>query len=76
MPYTFSMSDSEHALHEHIRAERVRRTVEAFAVDAIRYTISAGVAEAEGEETLESLMARADAALYTAKNEGRNRVAA
>lgn len=37
-------------------------------------TLSAGVAVARGEESCESLLRRADRALYTAKREGRNRV--
>jgi diguanylate cyclase (GGDEF)-like protein len=38
-------------------------------------TISAGVAEWDREEEWTALVARADAALYRAKREGRNRVA-
>jgi diguanylate cyclase (GGDEF)-like protein len=38
-------------------------------------TASVGVANLHGaEDTLEKLLKRADQALYTAKNEGRNRV--
>jgi diguanylate cyclase len=37
-------------------------------------TLSIGVAVAEAGESLESLMQRADAALYAAKQNGRNRV--
>jgi diguanylate cyclase (GGDEF)-like protein len=38
-------------------------------------TISAGVATLKSNETLDTLLARADAALYTAKSRGRNRIA-
>lgn len=41
-----------------------------------RITLSAGVAEFSGAETVEDLIERADAALYTAKHNGRNQVAA
>jgi diguanylate cyclase (GGDEF)-like protein len=37
-------------------------------------TISVGVTEADGDPTLSHLLQRADAALYQAKHEGRNRV--
>lgn len=37
-------------------------------------TVSVGVAERQGDETLAGLLRRADAALYRAKHEGRNRV--
>ena len=40
----------------------------------IKYTASFGVAELEEGEDLEGLMARADDALYQAKNSGRNQV--
>jgi len=41
-----------------------------------RITMSVGVAEYCGDETVEDLIERADAALYTAKHNGRNQVAA
>jgi len=39
-------------------------------------TVSAGVAELLPEDTVDSMLSRADAALYKAKNEGRDRAAA
>ena len=39
-------------------------------------TFSAGVAQWDGTETPEQLLARADAALYEAKHSGRDRVVA
>lgn len=41
-----------------------------------RITLSVGVAEFAGEKTAELLISRADEALYTAKHNGRNQVAA
>ncbi len=41
-----------------------------------RITMSVGVAEFAGDKTMEDLIERADSALYTAKHNGRNQVAA
>jgi diguanylate cyclase (GGDEF)-like protein len=62
-------------------AERLRRVVERWEVECgqscCRVTISLGVATfRDSEETVESLLRRADQALYDAKREGRNRVCA
>lgn len=43
--------------------------------DGMTVTISAGVATTRTDEAPESILARADSALYAAKNQGRNRVA-
>ncbi|HKL77729.1 MAG TPA: diguanylate cyclase [Gammaproteobacteria bacterium] len=57
-------------------AERVRRSVaETPFTEAGQVTVSLGVAEIAPDEALESLEERADAALYQAKEEGRNRYA-
>lgn len=61
-------------------AERIRHAVDStpFAVDAsaVRCTVSIGVATfPQDGRSLEGLLARADAALYRAKEAGRNRVA-
>jgi diguanylate cyclase (GGDEF)-like protein/PAS domain S-box-containing protein len=59
-------------------AERLRATVESMEIVAgktpLSVTISLGVAQWEGAENLEGLLGRADAALYRAKETGRNRV--
>jgi len=65
------------ALAQHI-VERAREAIEEDAVvvggNVLRITISVGVAERHPGETRDRLIARADEALYTAKNSGRNRV--
>jgi diguanylate cyclase (GGDEF)-like protein len=60
-------------------ADRIRAQIEATIVQTangpIRATVSAGIAVRSAElETLQSLLNRADAALYEAKASGRNRV--
>lgn len=60
-------------------AERLRALVEAASVVVdgvpIRYTVSLGVACTRGApDALDAVLARADAALYRAKQSGRNRV--
>jgi diguanylate cyclase (GGDEF)-like protein len=69
-------TDANAAVHP---ADELRRTLEQAAVAgsggaAVRYTVSVGVASLEDGESLESLLQRADAALYAAKRGGRNRV--
>ena len=62
-------------------AERIRAAVEALAftdIDpALRLSVSIGVAElGDGDKDLRDLCGRADAALYAAKDAGRNRLVA
>jgi diguanylate cyclase len=65
-----------HALAEQIRtavaAGRIRRADSKEQPGSV--TLSIGVAIGTGDDTLESMLARADAALYAAKRAGRNRV--
>jgi diguanylate cyclase (GGDEF)-like protein len=60
------------------RAHRIRMAVKnheiTFGRDRIRITLSCGVAQYRPGESLESLTGRADAALYAAKNNGRDQV--
>lgn len=57
--------------------ERIRKAVEEneFRLEncSVRVTVSCGAAEPQERETSESLLKRADAALYAAKEAGRNR---
>jgi diguanylate cyclase (GGDEF)-like protein len=55
-------------------AERLREAVVALTDLPKAVTVSIGVAACHQDETAASLVARADAALYQAKNTGRNRV--
>ena len=60
-------------------AERIRGRISVFRFlvkkpeTSIRITISAGVTRAQPAETVEEIVNRVDAALYEAKNQGRNR---
>ena len=59
-------------------AERLRERISAFAIPTSRpigpLTVSIGVAQYEPGETIIETFARADEALYKAKQRGRNRV--
>lgn len=59
-------------------AERIRHAVQHDPGQALPFplTISIGIAEYQDNDTLESLVDRADQALYQAKQSGRNRVVA
>ncbi len=56
-------------------AERIRETVENETFQEVGHlTISLGIIEVEEDETIETAYNRVDAAMYEAKNTGRNRV--
>jgi diguanylate cyclase (GGDEF)-like protein len=57
----------------HVAHQFVERVRAAFASDRGRVTFSAGLAEVDGPETTEQVLARADEALYEAKRNGRDR---
>jgi len=68
-------------LNEAVRlAEEIRQSVSELAItlpkEAVRVTVSAGIAEHMPEETARAFFVRADDALYRAKAAGRNRVEA
>jgi diguanylate cyclase (GGDEF)-like protein len=59
------------------KAEEIRRQVENIKfgkIPGLNVTISAGVASSETGQTFDSILARADKALYRAKETGRNKV--
>ena len=61
----------------YLLAEKIRRVIEELVINTeIHMTISIGVSSFKEEDTPESLMIRADQALYSSKHEGRNRVTA
>ena len=56
-------------------AERARQSIEALVIDGLpKVTISGGVAQREENESIETLIDRADQKLYQAKNQGRNQI--
>ena len=60
------------------RAEELRRTFSGLSVPelpTLRVSVSIGIAQARDGADFETLMRRADAALYAAKHQGRDRVA-
>ncbi len=70
----FTETDRERAMHV---CERIRREIEKeeFLIDKrkIRATITIGLAELHLDDTLDSLLKRADKALYRGKNTGKNK---
>jgi len=55
-------------------AEHIRQAIECCPNNQVKMTTSAGVAQAEAGEALESALTRADAAMLEAKRRGRNQV--
>lgn len=61
--------------HAWSKAEHIRQEIEALHPQGIRVTASIGVAEvSDGVTSVQTLLKKADDALYQAKDEGRNRV--
>lgn len=59
---------------ERLRANLAAEPIQVSPENSINVTLSAGVATLQPGETLENVLARADAALYAAKDAGRDRV--
>jgi diguanylate cyclase (GGDEF)-like protein len=56
-------------------AEKIRKSVESYVFEiAKNQTVSLGIAQIKEDETIDELLKRADDALYTAKESGRNRI--
>ena len=56
-------------------AERARQSIETLVIDGLpKVTVSGGVVQREEDESIETMIDRADHKLYQAKNQGRNRV--
>ena len=53
-------------------AERIRKKIADTACSGIQFTISIGVGEYSSNESIDDLIQRVDAALYAAKDAGRN----
>ncbi len=68
-----SIGSKSESLYERLRA-RIADAVIATNAGSISLTVSIGVAPGTGQSTVDALVAAADAALYQAKAEGRNRV--
>ena len=72
--FVIIMSNTK-AIQAHKSIERLRENIEKFHLEgAPKITISAGVAEVKSGDSKEQLFKRIDAALYRAKNTGRNKV--
>lgn len=68
-----SMGHSGESLYERLRAGLVDAEIPTKA-GLVSLTVSIGVATGTGQTTVDALLATADAALYQAKAEGRNRI--
>ena len=59
----------------YVLAERIRETIEIYTFDDVgKVTVSLGLTEFKEDDTEDSLIKRADDAMYEAKKKGKNRV--
>lgn len=64
-------ADAEAAYHI---GERIRKKIEeAFEKEQYKVTVSIGVTQLKGEDTIDSFLKRVDEAMYISKNNGKNR---
>ncbi|MCK9398198.1 MAG: GGDEF domain-containing protein [Methylobacter sp.] len=75
--FVILLSDTD-AYGAELLAERIRASIEhhtiAYDMETIKITASLGVSTLRKDDTIESFIKRADEAMYTAKNNGRNQV--
>lgn len=62
-------SDKENS---QVKAEQIRQAIEQLQPENIKVTVSLGLTQMQGNEDVESMINRADIALYKAKESGRN----
>lgn len=55
-------------------AEQIRKNIESFELEGTKITISLGITECQGNDTVKSILERADKALYVAKQGGKNKI--
>jgi len=75
--FVILLSDTD-ANGAELLADRIRASIEnhtiAYGMETIKITASLGVSTLRNNDTIESFILRADKAMYTAKNKGRNQV--
>ena len=55
-------------------AEQIRKNIETFELEGTKITISLGITECHRNDTVKTVLERADKALYVAKQEGKNKI--
>ena len=72
---TGSSGQDDDRLYERLRQQVAALEIKTRGGGSVSITVSIGTAPGTGKSTVDALLAAADAALYRAKAEGRNRVA-